>query len=129
MEAEAMSAKPAAAKSEAKAPEKMDPAGLEFFEKNVRPIFSEHCYKCHSAAEGASKGGLIMDSRAALLAGGRPGLLAAVAGQADQGIGARQRLQFLGIERRPLRQVVDARERRLPARGHQALRLGMSSRL
>ena len=73
MEAEAMSAKPAATKPEAKAPEKMDPAGLEFFEKNVRPIFSEHCYKCHSAAEGASKGGLIMDSRAALLAGGDQG--------------------------------------------------------
>jgi|694.fasta_scaffold04486_10 cytochrome c553 len=73
MEAEAMSAKPAAAKSEAKAPEKMDPAALEFFEKNIRPIFSEHCYKCHSAAEGVSKGGLIMDSRAALLAGGDQG--------------------------------------------------------
>ena len=73
MEAEAMSAKPAAAKPEAKAPEKMDPAGLEFFEKNIRPIFSEHCYKCHSAAEGVSKGGLIMDSRAALLAGGDQG--------------------------------------------------------
>jgi len=73
MEADAMAAKPAAAKPEAKAPEKVDPAGLEFFEKNIRPIFSEHCYKCHSAAEGASKGGLIMDSRAALLAGGDQG--------------------------------------------------------
>ena len=73
MEADAMAAKPAAAKAEAKAPEKVDPAGLEFFEKNIRPIFSEHCYKCHSAAEGASKGGLIMDSRAALLAGGDQG--------------------------------------------------------
>ncbi|MFM7242499.1 MAG: c-type cytochrome domain-containing protein, partial [Opitutia bacterium] len=73
MEADAMAAKPAAAKPEAKAPEKMDPAGLEFFEKNIRPIFSEHCYKCHSAAEGASKGGLIMDSRAALLTGGDQG--------------------------------------------------------
>ena len=73
MEADAMAAKPAAAKAEAKAPEKVDPACLEFFEKNIRPIFSEHCYKCHSAAEGASKGGLIMDSRAALLAGGDQG--------------------------------------------------------
>ena len=52
MEADAMSAKPAAAKTEAKPEEKVDPAGLEFFEKNIRPIFSEHCYKCHSAAEG-----------------------------------------------------------------------------
>jgi len=49
---------------------KMDPAGLEFFEKNVRPIFTERCYECHSKEKGVSKGGLLMDSRAALLAGG-----------------------------------------------------------
>jgi len=48
----------------------MDPAGLEFFEKNVRPIFTERCYECHSKEKGVSKGGLLMDSRAALLAGG-----------------------------------------------------------
>lgn len=52
---------------------KMDPAGLEFFEKNIRPIFTERCYKCHSTAEGVSKGGFLMDSRAALLAGGDQG--------------------------------------------------------
>ncbi len=49
---------------------KMDPAGLEFFEKNVRPILTERCYECHSKEKGVSKGGLIMDSRAGLLAGG-----------------------------------------------------------
>ena len=59
--------------ADAKPEEKMDPAGLEFFEKNVRPIFTEHCYKCHSTAEGVSKGGLLMDSRAAILAGGDQG--------------------------------------------------------
>ena len=63
-------AKPAAA---AKVEEKMDPAGLEFFEKNVRPILTERCYKCHSAAESTSKGGLVLDSRAAMLAGGDQG--------------------------------------------------------
>ena len=73
MEAEGMGAKAAATKPEAKAEEKVDPAGLEFFEKNIRPIFSEHCFKCHSAAEGVSKGGLVMDTRAALLAGGDQG--------------------------------------------------------
>ncbi|NBX33806.1 DUF1549 domain-containing protein, partial [bacterium] len=73
MEADAMAAKAAPAKPEAKAEDKVDPAGLEFFEKNIRPIFSEHCYKCHSAAEGVSKGGLVMDTRAALLAGGDQG--------------------------------------------------------
>ena len=47
--------------------------GLEFFEKNVRPILSEHCYKCHSVAESTSKGGLILDSRDGMLKGGDEG--------------------------------------------------------
>jgi hypothetical protein len=69
MKAAATSAAPAAAKVE----EKQDPAGLEFFEKNVRPILTDRCYKCHSAAESSSKGGLVLDSRAAMLAGGDQG--------------------------------------------------------
>ena len=59
--------------ADAPAEAKMDPAGLEFFEKNVRPIFTERCYECHSKEKGASKGGLIMDSRAGMLAGGDQG--------------------------------------------------------
>jgi len=61
-----------AATASAAAPteEKMDPAGLEFFEKNIRPILSERCYECHSKEKGVSKGGLIMDSRQGMLAGG-----------------------------------------------------------
>ena len=55
------------------AEEKMDPAGLEFFEKNIRPILTDRCYKCHSAAESTSKGGLVLDSRAGMLAGGDQG--------------------------------------------------------
>ena len=40
----------------ADAPEpKMDPAGLEFFEKNIRPILTERCYECHSKEKGVSK--------------------------------------------------------------------------
>ena len=52
---------------------KFDPAGLEFFEKNVRPILTDRCYKCHSVSEGVSKGGLLMDSRAGMVAGGDQG--------------------------------------------------------
>ncbi len=59
--------------ADAPAEAKMDPAGLEFFEKNVRPIFTERCYECHSKEKGVSKGGLIMDSRPGLLAGGDQG--------------------------------------------------------
>jgi len=45
--------------------------GLEFFEKNVRPILSDRCYECHSTAKNSSKGGLILDSRDGAFKGGR----------------------------------------------------------
>ena len=46
---------------------------VAFFEKNIRPLFSTKCYQCHSVAEGKSKGGLVLDTRAGLLAGGNDG--------------------------------------------------------
>ena len=48
-----------------------DEKGVEFFEKNVRPILVEHCYECHSGRE--KNGGLLIDSRERLLAGGDSG--------------------------------------------------------
>jgi hypothetical protein len=52
---------------------KLTPAQLEFFESKVRPVLAEHCYKCHSAKAEKVKGGLRLDSRDALLAGGNSG--------------------------------------------------------
>lgn len=46
--------------------------GIEFFEKEIRPILVERCYKCHSA-EHKIKGGLNLDSRAGLQQGGDSG--------------------------------------------------------
>ncbi len=46
--------------------------GLEFFEKKIRPLLAERCYKCHSAAGEKIKGGLRLDSREGLLQGGTP---------------------------------------------------------
>jgi Protein of unknown function (DUF1553)/Protein of unknown function (DUF1549)/Planctomycete cytochrome C len=46
---------------------------LDFFEKKVRPILSEKCYKCHSVEAGKSKGGLTLDTQAATLKGGEGG--------------------------------------------------------
>ena len=54
-------------------PEPAEPAGVEFFEKRVRPVLVEHCYKCHSDKTKEPKGGLRVDSRAALLEGGDSG--------------------------------------------------------
>ncbi|MFT5468049.1 MAG: hypothetical protein ACI8UO_003157 [Verrucomicrobiales bacterium] len=49
-----------------------DSAGLEFFEKSVRPILVERCYECHSA-DAKIKGGLRLDDRASVLKGGDTG--------------------------------------------------------
>ncbi|MBL9092712.1 MAG: PSD1 domain-containing protein [Planctomycetaceae bacterium] len=50
------------------------PAGIEFFEKQVRPLLAKHCLECHSTAEGRTvKGGLALDSRAGWTAGGDSG--------------------------------------------------------
>src|SRR5262249_43611726 len=47
--------------------------GHEFFEKRIRPLLTEHCYSCHSTAAKKQKGGLLLDTRAAMLKGGDSG--------------------------------------------------------
>jgi hypothetical protein len=60
-----------------------DPARLEFFEKRIRPVLAEHCYKCHSAEAKQPKGGLLLDRPGGLLKGGDSGP-ALVSGKPDQ---------------------------------------------
>lgn len=45
-----------------------DEAKAEFFEKKIRPLFAANCFECHG--EKKQKGGLRLDSRAAILEGG-----------------------------------------------------------
>ena len=45
---------------------------LRFFETKIRPVLANNCYKCHSASEKV-KGGLTVDSKKGLLAGGDSG--------------------------------------------------------
>ena len=49
------------------------PSQLEFFEKKVRPLLSQHCYECHSNGAEKLQADLMVDSRSALLAGGDSG--------------------------------------------------------
>ncbi len=46
--------------------------GIEFFEKRIRPVLVDNCYECHSAGK-KTKGGLALDTRAAVLRGGDSG--------------------------------------------------------
>ena len=48
-------------------------AAHEFFEKQVRPVLVEQCYKCHSATAKKLQAGLLLDNRSALLVGGDTG--------------------------------------------------------
>src|SRR5258708_31404632 len=43
------------------------PQETEFFEKSIRPVLAEQCYKCHGPEK--QKGALRVDSRAAILKG------------------------------------------------------------
>ena len=54
-------------------PPKDDTQAVAFFEARIRPVLVEHCYRCHSAKAGKSEGGLVLDSRAGVRAGGDSG--------------------------------------------------------
>ena len=50
-----------------------DPNGVAFFETKIRPVLVEKCQECHSSQAKKPKGGLKVDSRAAIRAGGTSG--------------------------------------------------------
>jgi len=54
-------------------PAEHKPEDIEFFEKHIRPLLVERCYECHSEEAEAREGGLWLDRRSALQAGGDSG--------------------------------------------------------
>ena len=54
-------------------PPRASAESLEYFEKNIRPILVDTCYKCHSAQSEKLKGGLFVDTKSGLLKGGKTG--------------------------------------------------------
>lgn len=60
-------------------------AQAEFFEKKIRPVLVEHCYKCHAQDAAARKGNLRLDTAAAARTGGDSGP-AVVPGQPDESL-------------------------------------------
>ncbi len=58
-----------------------NPDAVAFFETQIRPALSEHCFKCHGPDK--SSGGLRLDSREAILKGGDRGTPALQPGDPD----------------------------------------------
>ncbi len=73
----------------------------DYFQREVRPILSDHCFKCHGPDAKARKGKLRLDLREAALRGGRSGLAAIVPGKPDQGELLRRILSSDDSERMP----------------------------
>jgi hypothetical protein len=48
-------------------------ADTVFFEAKIRPVLVKHCYECHSAESGKSKGGLMLDTKHGIREGGETG--------------------------------------------------------
>src|SRR5947209_5698820 len=55
------------------APTAEDAKQIAYFEAKIRPVLVKHCYKCHSVAAGKAEGGLQLDSRKGIRAGGDRG--------------------------------------------------------
>ncbi|MHC5541998.1 c-type cytochrome domain-containing protein, partial [Singulisphaera rosea] len=47
--------------------------GAKFFRDKIAPVLERQCYECHSAGASKVRGGLRLDSRAAILKGGDTG--------------------------------------------------------
>src|SRR5262245_21986222 len=61
------------------------PEQLAFFEKKIRPVLVDQCYKCHSADAEQVKGELHLDTRAGTRKGGLSGAII-VPGNAERSL-------------------------------------------
>jgi hypothetical protein len=83
-------------------------AGVEFFEKQIRPLLVQRCLKCHGAKDDI-EGGLSLASKSLILKGGETGP-AAVTGKADaslmiQAIGYADELRMPPDGKLPQREI------------------------
>src|SRR5262249_3221573 len=66
-------------------PRAADAEGMDFFEKRVRPLLADRCYRCHSDRAKKLRGGLRLDTREGLLEGGNSGSVV-VPGEPDRSL-------------------------------------------
>ena len=59
-------------------------ADVPDFSRDVRPILSQHCFKCHGPDDKARKGGLRLDVRESAVKEAKSGAIALVPAQPDK---------------------------------------------
>ncbi len=79
---------------------------LAFFESHVRPLLVKRCYECHSPQSDQFEGGLRLDTRAGIRAGGDSGP-AVVPGDIDRSL-LMSAIRYDGIEMPPDKQLPDS---------------------
>lgn len=80
-----------------------DKAGLDYFEKHIRPVLVSKCYKCHSASSKELGGNLLLDTREGTRMGGDSGK-AVVPGNIDDSI-LLEAIRYEGLEMPPNEQM------------------------
>ena len=85
------------------AAETPSPAGLELFEKKIRPTLVNECYKCHSATSEKLKGNLLLDTRDGILAGGDTGPAVVPGDPANSQVSVCFFARLIAIKMNPLR--------------------------
>ncbi len=85
---------------------KLDRAEIEYFERKIRPLLSEHCYECHSEESDTVQGGLLLDSATGIAQGGDSGPVL-VAGFPEQSLLIETILYDDGIQMPPKGKLAD----------------------
>ena len=80
-----------------------DTRAVRFFETDVRPLLARSCFGCHSSRAEKLKGGLRLDNRAAILAGGDSGP-SLVPGRPDASL-LMEAVRYEGLEMPPDRRL------------------------
>src|SRR5262245_1744624 len=89
------------------APGADDPKGIDFFEKNIRPVLVANCYQCHSASSKELKGELRLDTKEGVRKGGESGL-AIVPGKPDESLLIKALRHEDGLEMPPKDKLPDS---------------------
>ena len=82
-----------------------DAAGLEFFEKKIRPLLADNCFNCHSTNTN-SRGGLRVDDRNGLISGGDRGA-AIVPGDPEKSLLIKAVRQTDKLKMPPMKQLTE----------------------